>query len=165
MTIDVNLRKSRGLTMSFTNNELREMRSSEYTVGFGYTLKNVYLGFLPGMQKRNKRKRTRTPRNSTTGTVGPGGNVNDGDGRDLEIKFDFSLRDDLTLNHLLDEDTRAIPTRGVKSVRISPSLDYEVSESLVLRLFFDYSKTTPYVSTSYPITNARGGLQVRILFN
>ncbi|MEL6986350.1 MAG: cell surface protein SprA [Bacteroidota bacterium] len=161
MTLDLNLRKQRSLTMSFTNNELREMRSSEYTASFGYTLKNVYLGFLPGMEKRNKRKRV--PRNTPPGTVNT--QNQDGKGRDLIMKFDFSLRDDLSLNHLLDENTRPIPTRGVRSIRFSPSLDYEASESLILSLFFDYSKTTPYVSTSYPITNARGGLQVRILFN
>jgi len=164
MTLDINMRKQRSLTMSFTNNELREMRSSEYTASFGYTLKNVYLGFLPGMEKRNKRKRSRKPKGTLNPTT-PGTPAAKQDGRDLIMKFDFSLRDDLSLNHLLDEDTKPIPTRGVNSIRFSPSMDYEVSESLILSLFFDYSKTTPYVSTSYPITNARGGLQVRILFN
>jgi len=57
-------------------------------------------------------------------------------GNDLNIKFDFSFRDNITINHYLDQDL-AEPTRGTRDISINPSVDYQVNKRLNLRLFFD----------------------------
>jgi cell surface protein SprA len=79
---------------------------------------------------------------------------------EMEFKFDFSYRDDRTVNHILDQDNH-VATRGMKTIRISPSIDYILNNRLTFRLFFDYNRTIPAVSSSFPVTNTRGGLTVR----
>jgi cell surface protein SprA len=81
-------------------------------------------------------------------------------GNDLDIKFDFSYRDDLTVNHLLDQENSQI-TRGLRTIRISPSATYQVNKRLNLRFFFDQSRTIPKTSASFPITNTQAGVTVR----
>ncbi|MEM6380122.1 MAG: hypothetical protein AAF705_18150, partial [Bacteroidota bacterium] len=87
-----------------------------------------------------------------------------GEGADLNINFDVSFRDDVTFNHLLDIDTFE-PTRGLTSIRISPSIDYNITEQLNARAFFDYSRTNPKTSASFPITNWQGGITLRFTLN
>ena len=78
---------------------------------------------------------------------------------DLNFKFDLSYRDDITFNRPLDQDP--VRTRGLRTLRIAPSIDYQINKSLNVRLFYDYSQTTPATSASFPITNAQGGMTIR----
>ena len=78
----------------------------------------------------------------------------------MNFKFDFSFRDDITYKHILDQNITE-PTRGLKSIRISPSIDYAINDQLTLRWFVDYNRTVPATSQSFPITNIQGGLTVR----
>ena len=80
---------------------------------------------------------------------------------DLTFTFDFSYRDDLTGNHRFGDESNFEITRGLRSLRFSPSVDYDVNDNLNLRLFFDYSFTNPRISNSFPITSTRGGVVVQ----
>ena len=150
--------------MSFVDNIMTETRTTEYVVGFGYRLKDVIIPFLSG----NKKKKGKRPSSRTNPGGGnrPGGgpNANTPKGNDLNIKFDFSFRDDISINHYLDQET-AEPTRGTRAISISPSIDYDVNKRLNLRLFFDYNKTIPKTSAAFPITNTQGGVTVRFSLN
>ena len=79
---------------------------------------------------------------------------------ELDLRFDFSYRDDRTVNHILDQE-QSVATRGMKTIRISPSIDYIINNRLTIRLFYDYSRTIPAVSNSFPITNSKMGVTVR----
>ena len=157
MTIRADFKKARNLQMSFVDFQLSETRTTEYVVGFGYRVKNVIIPFLTG-QKKNTKTKTNQP--STRGTRPGGNNSNTPKGNDLNVKFDLSFRDDITINHLLDKNI-AEPTRGSRTISISPSIDYDVNKRLNLRLFFDYNKTVPKTSAAFPITNTQGGVTVR----
>ena len=161
MTLRADFKKARNLRMDFETGILDETRTTEYVVGFGYRLKDVIIPFLTGGKKKKKGSRTR-PSNQPRNTRGnqPGGNQNSPKGNDLNIKFDFSFRDDISINHYLDQET-AEPTRGTRTISISPSVDYDVNKRLNLRLFFDYNKTIPKTSAAFPITNTQGGITVR----
>jgi len=128
-------KKTRNLGMSFIDYQLSETRTSEVTVGAGYRIKNVKFPFKIGPEKKSIKN-------------------------DLNLKFDFSLRDDVTINHLLDQAVSE-PTRGVRSIRISPSADYKINKNLSTRFFVDYSKTIPKTSAAFPITSVQGGLTVQ----
>jgi cell surface protein SprA len=130
-------KKSRNLNMSFTDYQLVESQTTDLTFGAGYRIKNVK---FPIKLSFGKTKQTIT--------------------NDVNLKLDFSVRDDITINHLLDQN-QSLPTRGLKTIRISPTADYSISQQLSLRLFFDYSRTMPATAQQFPITNAKGGLTIR----
>ncbi len=160
ISMDLDFRKSRNLQMSFITYQLSETKTSEYIFGFGYRIRNVNIGFLTG-NKNKKQGRGRNPRNNPGQ---PGAPQQPERGSDLNIEFNFSLRDDITINHLLDQGV-AEPTRGLRQIQFSPSVDYDINKRLNVRFFFDYSKTTPKTSASFPITNTRGGITVMFSLN
>ena len=157
VSMDVDFRKSRNLQMSFNTYQLSETKTSEYIFGFGYTMRDVNIGFLTGGNKKKKGRGRRTQKPPKSGT--PGAPPAQEKGSDLNIEFSFSLRDDITINHILDQGV-AEPTRGLRQIQFSPSVDYDINKKLNVRLFFDYGKTTPKTSASFPITNTRGGVTV-----
>ena len=83
-------------------------------------------------------------------------------GNDLDILFDMSFADNLTLNHLLDQEADAKPTRGSKDITISPAIRYDVNKNVNLRFFVDFRKQEPYVSNQYKVITTEGGVTVRI---
>ena len=140
--------------MSFVDYQLAESKTTDFVFNFGYRLKNIDIPFFTQFGNPDKKKKTKKKKKKDTPKETTGGN-------DLNFAFDISIRDDITVNHLLDQETPPIPTRGSKTISIQPSVDYNVSEQLNLRLFVDYRKTNPATSASFPITNTSGGIQVR----
>ncbi|MEM6723164.1 MAG: cell surface protein SprA, partial [Bacteroidota bacterium] len=136
MTAKVDIKRTRNLALSLTDFQLIETKTNEFTIGFGYRIQGFKLPFAVGPKK------TRVLEN------------------DLNFKFDFSFRDDKTINHLLDQE-QSLPTRGSKTIRISPSIDYAVNQQVNIRIFFDRSRTIPATSASFPITNTQAGVTVR----
>ncbi len=141
MTARFDWKKSRNLQMSFTDYQLSETNGEEFTIGVGYRVKGFKLPFKL-IKIPNSKEKTNVLEN------------------DLNFKLDVSYRDDVTINHLLDQNV-AIPTRGAKTIRISPSIDYAVNKFVNIRLFFDRSRTIPKTSQSFPITNTQGGVTIR----
>jgi len=141
MTARFDWNKTRNLAMSFTDYQLSETNSEEFTIGVGYRVKGFKLPFkvinIPGSKGKTNELEN-----------------------DLNFKLDVSYRDDVTINHLLDQE-QTVPTRGSKVIRISPSIDYAVNKFVNVRLFFDRSRTIPKTSASFPITNTQGGVTIR----
>jgi cell surface protein SprA len=127
-------KKSRQLSLSLIDYQLAENRSTEVTFGFNWRQK----GF-PLIKKIGKMKLD----------------------NDVTFKLDFSLRDDATANSKLDQGT-SFGTAGQKVVRIAPSIDYILNNRISLKLYFEQNRTIPKISNAFPITNTRGGLQVRV---
>jgi len=158
MSFQVNYSKNRTLAMSFISNQLSESQSKQIEIGFGYLIRGLNIPFLTG--NRNARSDAPPP---------PTGNNRGGargglQGQDLDINFTLSLRDDVTFNHLLDQGV-VEPTRGNYQLSISPSAEYQLSQRLSLRLFFDYTRNEPKTSAGFPRTDSRGGIVVRFALN
>jgi len=176
MTARIDFKKARTLAMNFRDYQLSETRTTEFTIGFGYRIKDFILPFGPNAKKRKKEKAKKekedkkNKKNNKLGgkdksrpglpNAGKDKKNAKGGGNDLDIKFDFSFRDDLTVNHLLDQENSQL-TRGLQTIRISPSVNYQVNSRLNLRFFFDQSRTIPKTSASFPITNTQAGVTVR----
>lgn len=134
----IEFRKSRMLSLSLIDYQLAENRSTEVTFGFNWrkkgvpVIKNLKIG-KNGMKLDN----------------------------DVTFRFDFSLRDDATANSKLDQGT-SFGTSGQKVIRIAPSIDYVLNNRVSLKLYFEQNRNIPKVSNAFPVTNTRGGLQVRI---
>ncbi|MBK8922542.1 MAG: cell surface protein SprA [Saprospirales bacterium] len=165
MTFKVDFKKSRTLAMSFIDYQLAESRSTGYTIGFGYRLKNVNIPFLTGKKKSKSRSKTQPPGSTTPPPPAGGRGGGAQQANDMNFKFDFDLRDDITINHRLDQLDEAVPTRGARTISINPSVDYALNRRLKLRLFTDYRKTVPKTSQSFPITTINAGVAVQFSLN
>ena len=164
MTFKFDFKKSRTLAMSFIDYQLAETRSSGYSAGFGYRMKNVNIGFLTGKKaKKSKSKKSTSKPGSKTTPPTPGGSGQQAN--DMNFKFDFEIRDDITVNHRLDQLEEAVPTRGARTISINPSVEYALNKRLSLRLFTDYRKTVPKTSQSFPITTVNAGVTVQFKLN
>ena len=162
MTLRLDMNKSRNLSLSFTDYQLNETKRTDYTAGLGYLLKNVNIGFL--QPKKKTRTRTNRDQEETQKEDQNANNpaaANAKKGNEMEIKFDFSFGDNVSLIHKFDTELDPQASRGNKQIRISPSVQYAVSETLSLRFFFDYNKTIPYTSRSFPITNINSGVTIQ----
>ena len=169
MTFKADVKRSRTLSMSFIDYQLSETKSSGYTVGFGYRVKNVNIPFLTGKKTLNsssKKKSNRKSKNKKkkpgdppTPTPPPGGGSSTAN--DLTFKFDFEVRDDITIAHILDSPNEAQPTRGARTISLNPQVEYALNKRLKLRLFADYRKTVPKTSQSFPITTLNTGITVQ----
>jgi len=163
MTFRIDYKKARNLAMSFNiDYSLNETKTTEFIFGYGYRMKNVIIPFLLPKNKRPKKRKGKKKKKKSTKPGKPGATAQKGN--DLNFKFDFSFRDDITIVHKLDQGI-AEPTRGSKRISISPSIDYDVNKQLNLRLFFERSRTIPATSASYPITNTAAGLTIRFSLN
>lgn len=128
-------KKSRTLSLGFFDYQMIEDNSEQFTFGAGYKIRGLKLPF----KFRGRRIRL---------------------DNDLNFRFDFSYRDNITVNHRLDADLPQI-TNGSTTYSIQPSIDYVISQRLNIRVFVDYNKTVPKISTGFPTTNTRGGVTLR----
>ena len=164
MTFNVDYKKSRNLAMNFSSNRLNETQGEELVIGFGYLIRDVNIGFLTGKPSRRKRKSDEDENKDNTPQPQRSGRGGQLQGRDLNINFDFSLRDDVTFTHILDQGIIE-PTRGNYALSLSPSAEYQLNERLSLRAFFDYRRNVPKTSSGFPRTNSSGGVIVRFSLN
>lgn len=122
ITLKTDFKKSRTLAMSFIDYRLAETQSESYTVGFGYRIKDVKIGFLMGKKakKSSSKSKKKPATDGASGTKPPPGGGSAQQSNDLNIKFDFEVHDDITINHGLDQLVEAIPTRGARTIAINP---------------------------------------------
>ncbi len=131
-------KKTRTLSLSLIDYQLAENRSTEMTFGLNWRqkgvplIKNIKFG-------KNEMKLD----------------------NDVTIRMDFSVRDDATSNSKLDQGT-SFGTAGQKVIRIAPSIDYVLNNRVSVKLYFEQNRNIPKISNAFPITNTRGGVQVRI---
>ncbi len=131
------VRKSKMESLSLIDYQISENTSTEYVIGIGYRKKGIRLPFkVFGVQKLKN---------------------------ELITKLDIGLRDDKSSNTFLADNINVV-SRGQKVIRISPTVDYSVSQKLTLHFYFDRQQTIPYVSNSYPTTTTRAGVTLRFLF-
>ncbi|PLW98316.1 MAG: cell surface protein SprA, partial [Marinilabiliales bacterium] len=132
------IKKSRNLTMSFVNNQLTEVKSNEYIIGLGYRFQDVQF---------------------TVRTVGGSGKKSRVKS-DLNVKFDFSMRDNKTMLRRLDEEVNQASS-GQRIFSINTSADYQMNRNLTLRLFYDQTLTKPHIASQYPNSTINSGISVR----
>ncbi|MFN0215682.1 MAG: cell surface protein SprA [Saprospiraceae bacterium] len=168
MTFKADMKRTRTLSMSFIDYQLSETKSSGYTIGFGYRIKDVNIPFLTGKKSLNgkskKKSKSKKKKPATPPTPPPGGGSSSS-ANDLTFKFDFEVRDDITIAHILDSPNEAQPTRGARTISINPQVEYALNKRLKLRLFADYRKTVPKTSQSFPITTLNTGVTVQFTLN
>jgi cell surface protein SprA len=135
---NLEFKKSRNLSLSFVNNQLTEVSSNEYIIGVGYRIKNVKFSI------------------KTLGSKGKKKQMNS----DINVKVDFSIRDNKTVLRRLDQDIDQISS-GQRVTSINFSADYMVSQKFTIRLYYDQIMNKPHVANQYPNSTTSGGISLR----
>ncbi len=135
LTAKVEIRKTRNLTMSFSNNQLTEVKNNELVIGAGYRFKDVELTLNVGGRKRNLKS-------------------------DLNLRFDFSTRKQITMIRKLEE-SQDQPTAGTMMYTFKLSVDYVLSNRFNVSLFYDHTINDPIVGTAFKTVNAKLGITLR----
>ncbi len=131
-------RKSRNLTFSMINKQLTDLTTDEIIIGLGYRIKNVSFTVSSMANPGRKNKIT----------------------SDLDIKVDFSVRNNRTVLRRVDENIDQVSS-GQRVFSINSSIDYMLSNSVTVRLFFDKIINNPFVSNQYRNSTTKGGLSIR----
>ena len=133
------IKKDRSLSMSFDNNLLTEVQGKEYVVGVGYRFKDVIFSSQLA--------------DNQTGIIKS----------DINLKIDFSYRNNKTIVRYLDYDNNQLGGgQNIWSAKLTA--DYSFSKNLTAIFFYDHSFSKPVISTSFPLTNIRAGFTMRYNF-
>jgi cell surface protein SprA len=130
-------KKTRNLSLSFVNNQLTEIKVNEFVIGTGYRFKSV--PFKVRSLATGKTVKMKS---------------------DLNVKLDFSIRDNKTILRRIEENNNQIST-GTRQVSINASADYMISSKVNIRLFYDQTISKPHVSAQIPTSNTNAGLSLR----
>lgn len=138
MQLRAQMNKDRTFLLGLVNNTLTEDDSKEYIVGFGYIIKDFKMRMNIGGKSRTIKS-------------------------DLNIKGDLSIRDSkTTIRNILLNDSQV--TGGQTLIGIKLSADYNMSENLNIRIFYDQLMTKYKISTAFPLSTIRAGISATFNF-
>jgi cell surface protein SprA len=137
----IELGKTRMISMSLNNNQVNESRNTDYTLGAGYRIKEVPLTIKSGGSKKQIKS-------------------------DLNIRFDATLRDNITIIRVLTSDIveqgSTSITTGTKKLTLGLTADYVFSDKFNIQFFFDREVNTPHTNLSYRTTETSGGFILKL---
>jgi len=135
LTTRIEWNKSRTVSLNLTSNEIADARSDELVIGAGYRFDNVKIIIhTAGAQKAMK--------------------------SDLNVRLDFSIRDNKTLARKLIEDVNQ-PVVGQKVFTIGANADYKLSDRFDLQIFADRTTNNPFVASTFPTANTNFGFSLK----
>ena len=170
LKFDLDFKMTRGLELGTIN--LRETKAKEITIGAGYVVKN----FKAFSKKKKAKKKTAKKKAGEEDEAEPKKDSgllsklmnNKGTaaaGKDIRINFAYSYKDDLSQVYNLQSGISGQADRGQKTITLNPSIEYDVNKNLALRFYFDYARTVPKTTLSYPTTTIRSGITLKFNIN
>ncbi|MDX8338758.1 cell surface protein SprA [Draconibacterium sp. IB214405] len=129
------IKRTRNLNMSLSNNQLTEILSNEYILGVGYRFTRMDLII-----------KTKNSQQAYS--------------NDLNVRADISYRKTKTLLRQLDEANDQI-TAGQGNFTLKTYADYRLSDKFEMRVYYDRIINDPFTSLSYRTTNANFGVSFR----
>lgn len=139
MTLNLQFKKSRTMTLSFTNNQLTEVNGREFVIGTGYRIKNLSFNVT-----------------SLTPGSGKGKTIKN----DLVLKLDLGFKRDKTVLRRIDENNNQV-SAGQNKINIYLTADYTFSQRLSGQFFIKHDMSDPFVANTYKNTQTFGGISLR----
>ncbi|SKB52286.1 T9SS outer membrane translocon Sov/SprA [Alkalitalea saponilacus] len=135
MSTRAEIKNGRILNLSLNNNQLIENYSKEYVIGLGYRFDkmDIILGSREGQRQMSS---------------------------DLNLRADISIRDNFSIIRRIEEGVNQM-TAGSRITTLKFTADYVLSDRFNMQLFYDRQLSSPYISTSYPITTSSFGVNFR----
>jgi len=131
LTTRIEYRRSRTIAMNMANTQVNEVNSAEIIVGAGYRFNQVPL--VINQREFNS---------------------------DLNVRVDFSMRNNRTVIRKLEDLSGSEITAGQRILSLKASGDYMLSDKFTVRVFYDQRLNTPYISNSYPNANYNVGFSL-----
>ncbi|KFC18045.1 cell surface protein SprA [Chryseobacterium sp. FH1] len=138
MQFRFNYNRDRTYILGLVNTTLTEEQGNEFVVGYGYILKDLKI-------RLNYQGKSRDVKS------------------DLNIRADLSMRDSkTTITNILIDDSQI--TGGQKIFSLKLSADYNMSQNLNLKFFYDQMMTKYKISTAFPLSTLRAGITATLTF-
>ena len=137
LTPSIEYKKTRTVTLGFSNNQITEVNGREIVIGCGYTFED--LGFSMSLFDGSGSKKV---------------------SNDLKLKLDIGFRRDMTKLRSIDEGNSQISS-GQDKINIYLTGDYTLSQRLGMQVFFKYDMTNPFIANAYKTTNVFAGITAR----
>ncbi|MBX7204580.1 MAG: cell surface protein SprA [Bacteroidia bacterium] len=137
LTTSFSYNTDRTLNLAITNSQITESRNKEYTIGIGYRPKELKIPFISARGRQTVLK------------------------NDINMRMDFSIRDNRTIVRKIDQSVDNQPVNGNKVITIRPTIDYMINEKLNIRIFYDRRVTKPATSNTFPTAITSGGFSMR----
>jgi cell surface protein SprA len=128
-------KKSRTVSLNLTSNQIADARINELIVGLGYRFEDLRIELKTAGRQRALKS-------------------------DLNLRLDFSIRDNKTLARKLVEDVNQ-PVVGSKVYTGGFTADYMLSDRFNLQIFADYTKNNPFVASTFPTSNLNIGFSLK----
>jgi cell surface protein SprA len=131
LTTRVEVKKSRTVGLNMANTQVNEVRSNELVFGAGYRFNSVQLI------------------------------INNNEiSSDLNVRVDFSFRNNQTVIRKLEDVSGSEITAGQEILSIKATADYMLSDKFTMRAFYDQRVNRPYISNSYDNANYNVGFSL-----
>ncbi|MES2628114.1 MAG: cell surface protein SprA, partial [Bacteroidota bacterium] len=127
--------KDRTVGLSLSNLQVTEVKGTEFKFGSGYRFKNVKFPFKVGTKDIKS---------------------------DLNVNLTLSVRNNITIIRKASE-LITDPTSGRKIIAIKMTADYNVSQRVTLRAYYDRTVTKPVLSIPFPNYVSNGGISIRFI--
>ncbi|MFC0345262.1 T9SS outer membrane translocon Sov/SprA [Epilithonimonas hispanica] len=138
MQFRFNYNRDRTYILGLVNTTLTEEAGNEFVVGYGYILKDLKIRLNYQGTARNIKS-------------------------DLNMRLDLSMRDSkTTITNILIDDSQV--TGGQKIFSLKLSADYNMSQNLNLKFFYDQMMTKYKISTAFPLSTTRAGITATLTF-
>jgi cell surface protein SprA len=128
-------KKSRTVSLNLTSNQIADARINELIFGAGYRFDDVQIILKTGGGQRALKS-------------------------DLNLRLDFSVRDNKTLARKLVENVNQ-PVVGQKVFTIGTTADYVLSDRFNLQIFADHTMNNPFVASTFPTSNTNFGFSLK----
>ncbi len=129
------IKKDKTVTLNLTGPQIIETKGQEYVVGVGYRYPKLTIKRLSIQGK---------PLQS-----------------DLNVKLDLSYRRNVSVIRGIVNEI-STPTGGTNIITLRSAIDYQLTPNINLRLFYDWIRTKPQTSASFPTANVNAGFSLRI---
>ena len=159
LTVKAEFRRTRALTLSTTSVQINENRSNDWVIGLGYKINDFRLFNSSTSRKIKKAQGGKSNNNQTSQTNSS--NKKSGVNHDLNLRLDFTLRDQAAITRDIASRTSAASS-GNSALKISFMADYTLSRLLTMSFYYDRQTNTPLLSSSsYPTTTRDFGLSMK----
>ena len=147
LTLKAEYRKTRTISLSTTSVQINEGRSNDWVFGVGYKISDFRIFSSGATRKIKKAQSGRSNKNSQTSQASTSNNRRSGVNHDLNLRLDFTLRD------------QAAITRDIASRTSAASSG---NSALKMSFYYDRQTNTPLLSSSsYPTTTQDFGLSMK----
>ena len=173
MTLKLEYRTTRVVTLSMTSAQINETSSKDIVFGWGYKIDDFKLSSLFGSKKasgkqakgknqKGKAGQDDEAKNNTANNNRSTRSTRNNFAHALSLSFDFSFRNQDALRR--DIQTRLTEaTSGNKAIKTSFRASYAVSRMVTMSLYYDRQKNNPLLSsTSYPTITQDFGLSMKV---